>query len=427
MIATAIVLLLALLAFGLPVAAVLAALGVALSDIYSPLPLTRAIGEIAWTSSNGFLLFSIPLFVMLGEILLRSGMADRMYGAMVQWLSWLPGGLMHSNIGACAFFAATCGSSAATAATIGTVALPQAGKHHYNERLFLGSLASGGTLGILIPPSINMIVYGILTDTSIPKLYLAGILPGVVLAGLFMLTIYVVCRLRPQWGGTPVVTSWPGRWRSLGDLAPPLVIFGVIIGSIYSGMATPTESAALGVIGALSLAGLQRKLTVPVMLAVFEGTMRTTAMIMLILVAAFFLNFVMAGIGLTALLNRYITELNLPPYALLLAVVIFYAILGCFMETLSMMVTTIPVVTPVMVAAGFDPVWFGIVVIILIELALITPPVGLNLYVIQGIRPSGAVYDVIVGALPFVVATFAMIAVLALVPALALFLPAISY
>ena len=427
MIAAAIVLLLILLAFGLPVAAVLGALGVALSDLYSPLPLTRAIGEIAWTSSNGFLLFSIPLFVMLGEILLRSGMADRMYGAMVQWLSWLPGGLMHSNIGACAFFAATCGSSAATAATIGTVALPQAEKHHYNERLFLGSLASGGTLGILIPPSINMIVYGILTDTSIPKLYLAGILPGIVLAGLFMLTIYVACRMRPLWGGTPVITTWTERWNSLGDLAPPLVIFCVIIGSIYTGMATATESAALGVIAALLLAGLQRKLSIAVMLAVFEGTMRTTAMIMLILVAAFFLNFVMAGIGLTAQLNRVITELDLSPYVLLAAVVVFYAILGCFMETLSMMVTTIPIVTPVMVAAGFDPVWFGIVVIILIELALITPPVGLNLYVIQGIRPSGAVHDVIVGALPFVIAMLAMIVVLALAPSLALFLPSISF
>lgn len=426
MIGTAIVVLLVLLALGLPVAAVLAALGAALSEIYSPLPLIRAIGEIAWTSSNGFLLFSIPLFVMLGEILLRSGLADRMYGAMVQWLSWLPGGLMHSNIGACAFFAATCGSSAATAATIGTVALPQAARNGYNERLFLGSLASGGTLGILIPPSINMIVYGILTDTSIPKLYLAGILPGLVLAALFMLTIYVACRLRPRWGGAPVVTTWGSRWRSLGDLVPPLVIFGVIIGSIYTGMATATESAALGVIAALALACLHRRLTLGVMLAVFEGTMRTTAMVMLILVGAFFLNFVMAAIGLTARLNRVITELSLSPYALLLAVVVFYAVLGCFMETLSMMVTTIPIVTPVMVAAGFDPVWFGIVVIILIELALITPPVGLNLFVIQGIRPSGPLSDVAVGALPFVIAMFVMIALLAVVPSLALYLPSIA-
>ena len=261
MIATAILLLLALLALGLPVAAVLGALGVLLSEIYAALPITRAIGEVAWTSSIGFLLVSIPLFVMLGEILLRSGLADRMYGAMVHWLSWLPGGLMHANIGACALFAATCGSSAATAATIGTVALPQAAKHRYNERLFLGSLASGGTLGILIPPSINMIVYGALTDTSIPKLYLAGIIPGIVLSLLFMVTIYLICRLRPAWGGTAIRSSWDERWRSLGDLVPPLVIFAVVIGSIYSGLATATESAALGVVTALMLVVLRGRLS----------------------------------------------------------------------------------------------------------------------------------------------------------------------
>ncbi len=426
MIATAILLLLVLLALGLPVAAVLGALGVILSEFYAMLPITRAIGEVAWTSSTGFLLVSIPLFVMLGEILLRSGLADRMYGAMVHWLSWLPGGLMHANIGACALFAATCGSSAATAATVGTVALPQAAKHGYNERLFLGSLASGGTLGILIPPSINMIVYGALTDTSIPKLYLAGIIPGIMLAGLFMVTIYLICRLRPAWGGTAIHSSWQQRWQSLGDLVPPLVIFAVVIGSIYSGLATATESAALGVVTALMLVVIRGRLSWALMMAVLEGTMRTTAMIMLIILAAFFLNFVMNAIGLTQQLNRTITGLDLPPYALLLAVVVFYTILGCFMETLSMMVTTLPIVTPVMTAAGFDPVWFGIVVIILIELALITPPVGLNLYVIQGIRERGSVNDVIVGALPFVVAMFAMIALLALVPDLALLLPRLA-
>ena len=426
MIATAILLLLALLALGLPVAAVLGALGVLLSEIYAALPITRAIGEVAWTSSIGFLLVSIPLFVMLGEILLRSGLADRMYGAMVHWLSWLPGGLMHANIGACALFAATCGSSAATAATIGTVALPQAAKHRYNERLFLGSLASGGTLGILIPPSINMIVYGALTDTSIPKLYLAGIIPGIVLSLLFMVTIYLICRLRPAWGGTAIRSSWDERWRSLGDLVPPLVIFAVVIGSIYSGLATATESAALGVVTALMLVVLRGRLSWALMMAVLEGTMRTTAMIMLIILAAFFLNFVMNAIGLTQRLNRTITSLDLSPYALLFAVVVFYTILGCFMETLSMMVTTLPIVTPVMAAAGFDPVWFGIVIIILIELALITPPVGLNLYVIQGIRERGSVNDVIIGALPFVIAMFAMIALLALVPDLALLLPRLA-
>jgi C4-dicarboxylate transporter, DctM subunit len=426
-IATAVLLLVVLLALALPVAAVLGVLGLSLSGLYSGMPLSRAVGEIAWTSSSSFLLMSIPLFVMLGEILLRSGIADRMFGAMVHWLSWLPGGVMHSNIGACALFAATCGSSAATAATIGTVAMPQAAKYGYQERLFLGSLAAGGTLGILIPPSINMIIYGVLTDTSIPKLYLAGIFPGLMLAGLFMATILIACLIRPRWGGRPVETSWKLRQQSLRDLGPPLVIFAVVIVSIYSGIATATESAALGVAAAFALAAVRGRFTLELVRLVLEGTMRTTAMIMLIVVGAFFLNFVMNGIGLSAILNQFIASLQLPPYALLLAVVIFYAILGCFMDTLSMMVTTLPIIVPIMVKAGFDPVWFGIVVIILIEMAMITPPVGLNLYIIQGIRGKGNVLDVIAGSVPFVMAMFVMIGLLALFPQIALILPNIAF
>jgi C4-dicarboxylate transporter DctM subunit len=423
MLATALLLLVALLAIGLPVAGVLGMLGFALDGWYSAMPLTRALGEVAWSSSNGFLLMSIPLFVLLGEILLRSGIADRMYDAMSTWLAWLPGGLMHSNIGSCALFAATCGSSAATAATVATVALPQMKKHGYSEKLFLGSLASGGTLGILIPPSINMIIYGALTDTSVPKLYLAGIVPGVLLALLFMAVIFVICLIKPSYGGVRLRPSWSERLATLKDFAPPLVIFLVVILSIYTGVATATESAALGVLASLGLAAIYKRVNLQFFTRIFEGTMKTTAMILLIIMAAVFLNFIMGGIGLTGKINAFVTSLQLSKYELLLAIVIFYVILGCFMETLSIMVTTLPVVTPLMVQAGFDPVWFGIVVIILIEMALITPPVGVNLYVIQGVRNGGKVADVIVGSLPFVAMMFLMIGLLTLFPNLALYLP----
>src|SRR6266545_3114418 len=201
---TALVILLALLALAVPVAAGLGLLGIALSDIYSRLPLTLALGEMAWATSNNFLLVAIPFFVLLGEILLRSGMAERMYNALVLWIPWLPGGLMHS--------------------TIGTVAMGEIEKRGYSERLFLGTIAAGGTLGILIPPSINMIVYGVLTDTSIPKLYLAGFIPGVVLAALFSLTVLAICLIRPSLGGTPTVTNWSQRIAALPDLLPPLII-----------------------------------------------------------------------------------------------------------------------------------------------------------------------------------------------------------
>jgi C4-dicarboxylate transporter DctM subunit len=423
MVWTALAILIALLALAVPVAAGLGVLGLALSQIYSTLPLTLALGELAWATSNNFLLVAIPFFVLLGEILLRSGVAERMYNALVLWMPWLPGGLMHSNIAACAMFAATSGSSVATAATIGTVAMGEIKKHGYSERLFLGTIAAGGTLGILIPPSINLIVYGALTDSSIPKLYLAGIIPGVVLAGLFSLTVLVVCLIRPSLGGKRTHAGWPARIRALPDLIPPLVIFLAVIGSIYAGLATATESAALGVIAALGVAAWHRRLTVRMLLQAFEGTMRTTAMIMAILIAAYFLNFVIGSIGLTAQVNRFVSGLGLSPAELLFGVIVFYLVLGAFMETLSMMVATVPIVAPIMVKAGYDPIWFGVLVVILLETAMITPPVGINLYVVQGLRTRGKIDDVIIGAAPFVVTMLVMLALLSYWPELALWLP----
>jgi len=418
--------LIGLLALAIPVAAGLGVLGLLLSAIYSKLPLSLAMGEIAWGTSNNFLLVAIPFFVLLGEILLRSGMAERMYNALVLWMPWLPGGLMHSNIAACAMFAATSGSSVATAATIGTVALNEIEKHGYSERLFLGTIAAGGTLGILIPPSINMIVYGVLTETSIPKLYLAGFIPGLVLATLFSLTVLIFCIVRPQLAGLRTSATWEQRWTALPDLLPPLIIFLAVIGSIYAGWATATESAALGVIAALAIAAWNRRLTPRTLLHAFEGTMRTTAMIMAILLAAYFLNFVITSIGLTTQVNRFITGLQLTPVQLLIAVVMFYFVLGMFMETLSMMVATVPIIAPIMFKAGFDPVWFGIIIIILMELAMITPPVGINLYVVQGLRKRGRIDDVIIGASPFVITMMIMVVILSIWPEIALWLPKLA-
>lgn len=426
MIGVTLIILLSLLALAIPVAAVLGVLGLSLSALYSPLPLTLAMGEMAWATSNNFLLVAIPLFVLLGEILLRSGIAERMYNALVLWMPWLPGGLMHSNIAACAMFAATSGSSVATAATIGTVAAGEIEKHGYSERLFLGTIAAGGTLGILIPPSINMIVYGVLTDTSIPRLYLAGLIPGLILACLFSLTVLVICWLRPELGGVPKKASWQQRIKALPDLIPPLVIFIAVIGSIYGGLATATESAALGVIAALGVAAWHGKLSFRMLKMAFEGTMRTTAMIMAILIAAYFLNFVITAIGLTAQVNSAITELQLSPLQLLIVVIAFYVVLGMFMETLSMMVATVPIITPVIIGAGFDPVWFGVMIVILLEMAMITPPVGVNLYVVQGLRKKGKINDVIIGASPFVIALLAMLIALTIWPEIALWLPSVA-
>jgi len=423
MIPVTIILLLVLIGISIPVGAALGLLGLILDPLYSMLPLSSAMGELAWSTNNEFLLVAIPLFIMLGEVLLRAGFAERMYSAMSLWLSWLPGGLMHANIGASTLFSATSGSSVATAATVGTVAIPQIRKYGYNEPLFLGSLAAGGTLGILIPPSINLVIYGVLTNSSVPKLYLAGIIPGFAMAALFMLTIIVACIVKPSWGGKTIKATWGQRLASLVDLAPPTGIFLLVVGSIYAGLATPTEAAALGVFGAFLLAAWFKRLSFKMLGEVIEGTMRSTAMIMLIVLASSFLNFIMASTGLTDALTSSIQGLGLSPGWMLLIVVVFYLVLGCFMETLSMMITTIPIVAPIMLALGYDPIWLGILIIILVEAALITPPVGLNLFVVQSLRKSGSMNAVIVGSLPFVAAMFVMLALLAFFPDIALYLP----
>ena len=423
MIPVSLLLLVTILAIGIPVGASLVILALALAGIYSPFPLVKAIGETSWGASSDVIVVAVPMFILMGELMLRSGVAERMYDAMAKWFSWLPGGLMHSNIGACAMFAATSGSSAATAATISTVSLPQMKKHGYNVSLFTGSLAAGGTLGILIPPSINMVVYGVLTSTSIPQLYLAGFIPGFLLAALFMLTIMIACLIKPQWGGRRIEVSWAERFSCLPDLIPPLVLFLIVIGSIYAGWATPTEAASLGVVATLALAAINSRLNMKVLRLAFEGTMRSTAMIMLIFVGAFFLNFVLSAIGLSREITNLITALKLSPLETMIAIVIFYLVLGCFMETMAMMITTVPIIVPIIIAMGYDPVWFGIIIIILVEIAMITPPVGVNLYIVQGIRREGSLNQVIIGALPFVITMLVMITILIAFPDLAMWLP----
>jgi C4-dicarboxylate transporter, DctM subunit len=427
MLSKTLLILVALIALSVPVAATLGWLGLSLQYLESPMPLYRAMGDIFWQNGTDFLLVAIPMFILLGEILLRSGIAEKMYDGMSHWLGWLPGGLMHSNIGSSALFAATSGSSVATAATIGTVAMTQVEKRGYNERLFLGTIAAGGTLGILIPPSINLILYGVLTDTSVPELYLAGFIPGMLLAGLFMVAVIVACIFRKSWGGENIRSSFSEKIQSLPGLLPPLGIFLVVVGSIYAGLATPTEAASLGVLVAFILAFFNGTLSLEMVRQAVEGTMRTTAMIMLIILAAVFLNFVLSVVGLTQLLSDFILGLNWTPFQTMLMIICFYILIGCFMETLSMLLTTAPLITPIVISLGYDPVWFGILLMVLLETALITPPIGINLYVVQGVRKKGAMTDVMIGVLPFVVSMFVMVGFLLAFPQIALWLPSLFY
>ena len=423
MLATASILLLLFIASSLYVAAGLGVLGAVLGAMYSNFPLLRGIGEIAWTASADFNLVAVPMFIIMGELLLRSGVTESMYDALDKWVGRIPGGLMHTNIAASAMFAATSGSSVATAATIGTVSIPNMTKFGYNPTLFLGTIAAGGTLGILIPPSINMVIYGALSETSVTDLYLAALIPGVTLALLFSLFVFFICLARPGLALKSVPATWGERMRALIHLGPPLGLFLLVVGSIYAGFATPTEASALGVMGALALVVIRGRLSIDVLLRSFESTVRTTAMVMLIVLMAFFLNFVMSTIGLTDLATQAVKGLSWPPLAVLLAIIALYLVLGCFVETLTLMIATTPIVVPIIKQLGYSPVWFGVVFVILIEAALITPPIGMNLFVVQSVRGGGPFRDVAVGIVPFLIAMLLLIAALIAWPGIAMWLP----
>ncbi|MBY4892436.1 TRAP transporter large permease [Rhodobacteraceae bacterium N5(2021)] len=415
--------LLGLLALSIPVGIVLFLLGFGVDQFFSNFPLSRALGNMVWTSSNSATLIAIPFFVLLGEVLVRSGVATRTYAALDRWVSWLPGGLVHANVATATMFSATSGSSVATAATVATVAMPQAEKLGYDPKLFSGAIAAGGTLGIMIPPSINLIVYGFLTQSSIPQLFLAGLIPGIALAFAFMVVVAIICLIRPELGGVRRTFPFPQMLRALIDLIPILILFGLIVGSIYRGWATPTEAAAVGVAGAFVIAGAFGGINFTMIREALLGTIKITCMIMLIVIGASFLNFTLASAGLGRELTEFMEGLGLGPLGFIMVVVVLYILLGFFIETLSLMVVTIPIIVPMVLAQGYDAIWFGILMIVLIEMALITPPVGLNLYVVQGARKSGSLNEVMLGAIPFALVMLAMAFALIAFPQIALWLP----
>ncbi len=409
---------------GLPIAVSMAVVGIVGGIAAYGLPFMDSIAPVVWGVHNENLLTSIPLFVLLGELLLRSGIADRMYIALSAWLGRLPGGLLHTNIGSCALFAATSGSSVATAATVGTVALPSLQKRGYPMRASLGSLAAGGTLGILIPPSVNMIVYGSLTNNSIGKLFIAGIIPGLLLTGCFMLYI-AISSLMSGNAMREAHVPFADKLRSLQHLIAPVVVFGIVMGSLYFGIATTTESAALGVMAALGFVWHSGKMSRQLMLTCFISTARVSGMILLIITAAFILNLAISLTGVAEQMTKWVAGLGLSATGLILALIVFYLVLGMFMDVLSMQVATIPITYPIATALGVDPIWFGIFIVLMCELGLITPPVGMNLFVVHGIRPDkGGIEDAIWGALPYAVIMILFTLLLIAVPQLATWLPA---
>jgi tripartite ATP-independent transporter DctM subunit len=407
---------------GVHVAAVLGILGVLVGLVFSDRPWWAFAGQTLWSPSSNFVLVAVPLFLLMGEILLRAGLSDRLYRALGVWLNRLPGGLLHTNIAACAVFSAISGSSVATAATMGSVALPYFQGTRYSQRMVLGSLAAGGALGNLIPPGITFIVYGLITETSVGALYIAALLPSILVTALFLGVILVHGLTHGMEKPAPVPMAV--KLRALLDLIPTLLLILLVLGSIYAGLATPTEAAALGVVGAAGFAALEGRLTLRLLNASAEATARTTSLLGLILFGAYLLNYILTTVGVPQALAQLMAELPLPPWAVMACIIMLYIALGTFMEGFSMIITTTPVVFPVVTALGYDPIWFGVIVTMLVEIAQISPPDGTVMYVLQGMRRrAGPITDVFAGVVPFLAAYLLAVVVLMLFPDIALWLP----
>lgn len=409
---------------GVYIAAVLGVLGVLTAFLFSDRPWWTFLGQTLWSPSSNFVLVAVPLFLLMGEILLRAGLSDRLYKALNVWLNRMPGGLLHTNIVSCAVFSAISGSSVATAATMGSVALPYFQDTKYSQRMVLGSLAAGGALGNLIPPGITFIIYGLITETSVGALYIAALIPSLLVTGLFILVILAHGLTHPM--EKPAKVPFAVKLRALVDLVPTLLLILLVLGSIYGGFATPTEAAALGVVGAAVFAALDRKLTFRMLNASAEATARNTALLGLILFGAYLLNYILTLINVPQALAGLIAGLPIPPWGIMLCIIALYVALGTFMEGFSMIITTVPVVFPIVVALGYDPIWFGVIVTMLVEIAQISPPDGTVMYVLQGMRRRpGPITDVFMGVMPFLAVYLLAVGILMVFPGLALWLPAI--
>jgi tripartite ATP-independent transporter DctM subunit len=383
------------------------------------------VGSVAWSNASSFSFVAVPLFVFMSAILLHSGIGQSLYAAVARWVGFLPGGLAVASVFACAIFAAVSGSSVATAATIGMIAIPEMESRGYHKPLIYGSLAAGGTLGILIPPSVPMIIFGVMTETSVGQLYMAGILPGILLALLFAAYIVGYAMVYPGRAPRGEEGSVPLRekLRSLVEVAPIALLIVVVLGSMYFGIVTPTEAAALGVSMSLLLAVTIGRLRWPGLVRAFHETVRTTSMIMLIIIFASIFSHVIALLGTPKALLGLVTGLDLAPWMVFAMIFGILIAIAYALEELSVMIIMLPILFPLVTGLGFDPVWFGIVMIVWLEMGFITPPVGINLFVIQGVARGSSMRDIAVGSTPFVLLMILLVVILFLFPDLALWLP----
>ena len=403
----------------------LALLGVAFvgMELFTSRPAGDAMITVIWAASSSWTLTALPLFIWMGEILYRTRLSEDMFRGLAPWMARLPGGLLHTNVVGCTVFAAVSGSSAATLTTVGKMSVPELRKRDYPEKMVIGTLAGAATLGLMIPPSLTLIVYGVTINESITKLFMAGILPGLVLASLFMGYIAVYAKVSKNYKPQPEPQmSFRAKLANSRFLLPVIALIVVVIGSMYTGLATATEAAALGVIGSLLLAAGQGSLTWKTFGESLMGATRTSAMVALILAGAAFLSLSMGFTGLPRALAGWISDMQLSRFELLMALLVFYIVIGCFLDGISSVVLTMAVVEPMIRAAGIDAIWFGIFVVVVVEMAQITPPVGFNLFVLQGMTRHEMTY-IARAALPMFALMVVMVFILIAFPDLATWLP----
>lgn len=382
-------------------------------------------GSVPFEAVFPYSLSVIPLFVLMGVFAARAGLSKSLYAAVHAFIGHYRGGLAMATVGACAAFGAICGSSLATAATMCRVAMPEMRKRRYDDGLAAATVAAGGTLGVLIPPSVIMVIYAILTEQSIGKMFAAALIPGALATVLYMAAIFVQTWRNPELGPADDKIDWRGRATAIKNVWPVVALFAVVIGGIYVGWFSPTEAAAIGALGALVLAVVKRKLTRPVFLDCLSETASTSGMIFLILIGTALFNYFVETTGMPQALVQHVAGLGWPPLSILVMLVIFYVILGCFMDALSMILLTLPFVYPLVVSLGFDPIWFGVIMVSVVEVGLITPPVGMNLFVIMAGTPGLKLQTISRGVVAFLLADVTRLALLILIPGLSLWLPSL--
>ena len=412
-----------LLGSGLWVAISLMGVGLVAMAFFSPAPVGPVFATTVWDASWNWALTALPLFIWMGEILFRSRLSEQLFTGLAPWVGWIPGRLLHVNVVGCGIMAALSGSSSVTCATVGRMSVPELSKLGYHQGMSIGTLAGSGTLGLLIPPSIMMIVYGIVAEVSIARLFIAGVLPGLMLVLLFMGYVAIWSLFHPK--DVPAYTerlSFREKiWRSR-LLIPTVILIILVLGSIYGGYATPTEAACIGVLGALGLTAVSGDLNRRMFVDGLLKAMQTSVMLAFIVAGASFLAISMGFTGIPKALAVWVEDLNLSQYALLIALTFFYIFLGCFLEGISMMLLTASVVLPMVEAVGIDLLWFGIYIVIVVEMAQITPPIGLNLFILQAMTGRD-ILRITVAALPFFLLMIVGIAILAIFPEIVMFLP----